>query len=88
MAMRIEILLAERKAAGGVSDQSDKDLIMEIIGRYNDHKANSAIRRWQLNNDATASIIGVICGVCPAARQIIRSHLDYNKWEESGASTE
>ncbi|CAK9016804.1 Uncharacterized protein SCF082_LOCUS13348 [Durusdinium trenchii] len=57
MAMRIEILLAERKAAGGVSDQSDKDLIMEIIGRYNDHKANSAIRRWDYSQDLDAILM-------------------------------
>ncbi|CAK9065270.1 Uncharacterized protein SCF082_LOCUS33439, partial [Durusdinium trenchii] len=40
MAMRFEALLHEKKAAGGMSDKSDRDIIQEVIGRYNDHRAN------------------------------------------------
>lgn len=85
MAMRFEALLLEKKASGSASDKSDRDLIQEASARYNDHQANSAIKRWQLNADVTTAIIGVVCGMSAECRQIVRDHLNHNKWEESGA---
>ena len=86
MAMRFEALLHEKKAAGGMSDKSDRDIIQEVIGRYNDHRANAAIKRWQLNGDTTMGVMCVVCGMTPESREILRSHLNHNKWEESGVS--
>ncbi|CAK9106475.1 Uncharacterized protein SCF082_LOCUS49592 [Durusdinium trenchii] len=84
--MRFEALLLEKKASGSASDKSDRDLIQEAIARYNDHQANSAIKRWQLNADVTTAIIGVVCGMSAECRQIVNERSQavhfrkYNYW--------
>ena len=84
VAQRFEKLIAERRMQEGDKDKTDQELISEIVSRYNSYKANSALKHWQLSPDMESAVVGLIVGMSPAARQEIRSHLDFNKWEQSG----
>ena len=80
--LRFEQLLIERKAIS--RDQNDSEILAELIAKYNSFKANAAIKKWQISPDAHQAIHGIIVGMTSESRALIRSHLDYNKWEESG----
>ena len=80
--LRFEQLLNERKAIS--RDQNDTEILADLIAKYNGFKANAAIKKWQISPDAHLAIHGIIVGMTSESRALIRSHLDYNKWEESG----
>lgn len=83
--LRFEKLLLERKQT--CSDMNDTEILADLVAKYNTFKANSAVKRWQISADAHQAIHGIIVGMSDEARALIRAHLDYNKWEESGHST-
>lgn len=85
MSLRFEKPMAEHRLKEAVTEITDVELLGKIIDKYNAFKSNAAIRKWQINDDMKRSIEGVIIGMCPEARQFVRNHLDYNKWEESGS---
>ncbi|CAK8999487.1 Uncharacterized protein SCF082_LOCUS6070 [Durusdinium trenchii] len=45
-ALRFEKLLNERKLAS--HDQNDSEILADLVQKYNDFKANAAIKRWQV----------------------------------------
>ena len=81
--LRFEQLLMERKAIS--RDQNGSEILADLITKYNGFKANAAIKKWQISPDAHQAIHGIIVGMTSESRALIRSHLDYNKWEESGS---
>lgn len=81
-ALRFETLLNERRKT--CSDKNDSELLDELITKYNGFKANAAIKKWQVSPDAKAAIEGIIVGMTEESRGLLRAHLDFNKWEESG----
>lgn len=83
--LRFEKLLMERKQT--CSDLNDTEILADLVAKYISFKANAAIRRWQISPDAHQAIHGIIVGMSDEARALIRAHLDYKKWEESGHST-
>ena len=84
LSMRFEKLLAERRGLESSKDLNDSEILGELIQRYNSFRANTAIRKWQISADGQAAIFAVIVGLCEPSRQLLRAHLDHNKWEESG----
>lgn len=84
LAARFEQMMRDRRHDESTKDLNDEELLSMLIQRYNSYKANSALRKWQLNADAQAAIFGVIRGMCPEARALVRAHLDFNKYTESG----
>lgn len=84
LSMRFEKLLAERRGLESSKDLNDSEILGELIQRYNSFRANNAIRKWQISADGQAAIFAVIVGLCEPSRQLLRAHLDHNKWEESG----
>ena len=88
MSLRFEKLMAECKLKESFADLSDVELLAMLIDKYNNNfKTNAALRKWQINDDMKRSIEGIIIGMTPTTRAIIRTHLDFNKWEESGPSS-
>ncbi|CAK8995946.1 unnamed protein product, partial [Durusdinium trenchii] len=83
LAARFEQMMRDRRHDESTKDLNDEELLSMLIQRYNSYKANSALRKWQLNADAQAAIFGVIRGMCPEARALVRAHLDFNKYTES-----
>ena len=81
-ALRFEKLLAERKQY--VSDQNDSEILADLVQKYNNFKANSAIKKWQVSAEGHQAIWAIIIGLDATSRTLIRQHLDHNKWEESG----
>lgn len=81
-ALRFETLLNERRKT--CSDKNDSELLDELITKYNGFKANAAIKKWQVSPDAKTAIEGIIVGMTEETRGLLRAHLDFNKWEESG----
>ena len=86
LAARFEMLVHARRAGGTAGELNDKELVQDIISKYNSYKANVALKKWQISSDQQSAVCSVICGMRPEARQLVRDHLDYNKWEESGTS--
>ena len=85
MATRFETMLNERKRAEACRDLNDSELLTDLITRYNGYRANAAIRKWQINQDQAQAIWAIIVGLDEISRSFLRSHLDHNKWEESGS---
>ena len=83
-AARFEKLLHERRASETTRDMNDKELLEDIVSKYNGYKATAALKRWQIGPDGVNALLAVICGMCHEARQLVRMHLDFNKYEESG----
>lgn len=83
-AARFEKLLHERRASETTRDMNDKELLEDIVAKYNGYKATAALKRWQIGPEGVNALLAVICGMCPEARQLVRMHLDFNKYEESG----
>lgn len=83
-ALRFEKLILERRRTESCKDQNDQELLQDIVSRYNGYKATAALKRWQIGPDMMSAILAVICGMCAEARQLVRFHLDFNKFDESG----
>lgn len=83
-AARFEKLLHERRASETTRDMNDKELLEDIVAKYNGYKATAALKRWQIGPEGVNALLAVICGMCHEARQLVRMHLDFNKYEESG----
>ena len=62
--------------------------ICSVIERFNDFKSNAALKRWQITPDQTAAIQGIVLGMTEDSRNLVRSHLDFEKYEESGRSSQ
>lgn len=84
MSLRFEKLMAEHRLNSADADKTEVELLQMLVERYNSYKSTSAIRKWQITDDMRKSIEGIIIGMTSRTRQLIRAHLDYNKWEESG----
>lgn len=84
LAARFELLIQQRRQCAECKDQSDEEILSMLIQRYNSFKANAALKLWQLNGDAQSAIFGIISGMSTEARSLVRQHLDFNKYEESG----
>ena len=85
-ALRFEKLILERRCSETTKDLNDQELLQEIVSRYNGYKATAALKRWQIGPDMMSAIVSVICGMCKEARDLVRMHLDFNKFDESGYS--
>ena len=84
VASRFEILVNQRKALDEYKDMNELEILQNIAGRYNNYKATAALRKWQLSPDFINATAGIIFGVCSEACHELQSHLNHNKWSESG----
>lgn len=85
VSLRFEKLLAERRCWETNRDKNDQELLAELVQRFNAFRANSAIRKWQLSEDMHKAVLNVIVGLDQESRDLLRAHLNYNKWEERDA---
>ncbi|CAK9049981.1 unnamed protein product [Durusdinium trenchii] len=74
----------ERQQTESGREQNESELLNELVSAYNSYRANAAIKRWQISGDQQAAIWCIIIGLDDTSRCLLRSHLDHNKWEESG----
>ncbi|CAE8645645.1 unnamed protein product [Polarella glacialis] len=84
-ALRFEKMLMHSDGDPSYQNLSQEAHLKKLFEAYNGFKANVAISKWQLSEDFMAGIINVIIGMSDESRQIVRGHLDFNKWEHSGA---
>jgi hypothetical protein len=84
LSQRFELLIAERRLQEASRNQTDGAILQDLVSKYNQFKANSALKKWQISPDQYAAILGVIEGMTFESRQLVRAHLDFNKYEESG----
>ena len=84
LATRFERLLKERMQDESSKDQDESAVLESLVARYNDFRANAAIKKWQISSDQHQAIWCIIIGLDETSRSLLRSHLDHNKWEESG----
>lgn len=87
LASRFERLLKERRECSTSHGKNDDELLSELVSKYNSYKANAALKKWQISSDTQVAIWAIILGMDEVSRSLLRSHLDHNKWEESGALT-
>ncbi|CAK9072442.1 Uncharacterized protein SCF082_LOCUS35628, partial [Durusdinium trenchii] len=85
-ALRFEQLLVERRRTS--SDMNDSEILAELVTKYNQYRANAAIKKWQVSADGHQAIWAIIIGLDEISRSLIKQHLDHNKWEESGVTPE
>lgn len=83
-ALRFEKLILERRLTESCRDSNDQELLQSIVNRYNGYKATAALRRWQIGPDMMSAMLAVICGMTSESRDLVRMHLDHNKFDESG----
>eukprot|EP00435_Cladocopium_sp_Y103_P042610 s1532_g11.t2 len=76
LSQRFELLIAERRLQEASKHQTDGDILHELVAKYNDFKANSALKKWQISPDQLAAILGVIEGMTFEARQDYMQDLD------------
>ena len=84
VSQRFEQLMQQRRQQPDGITLTDQDLLQEIVSRYNSYKANAALKRWQVTPDQVQAILGIVVGMSAESRELVRSHLDWNKWEQSG----
>ena len=84
VSLRFEKLMHQRRCQPDAERLNDAELLGEIVTKYNSYKANKALKRWQVTPDKHQAMLGIIVGMCPTARDLVRAHLDFNKWESSG----
>lgn len=84
MATRFEMMLKARMQTEAAQTQNEGEMLQTIVARYNSYRANAAIRKWQISPDQYQAIWCIIVGLDEISRSLLRSHLDHNKWEESG----
>lgn len=84
LAARFERLIKQRMLAESAREMCESDVLAELVSKYNEYKANSALKKWQISSDQSAAIWCIIIGLDDISRGLLRSHLDHNKWEESG----
>ena len=85
VSMRFELLMQQRRLQPDSAELNDNELLGQLISKFNSHKATSALKKWQITGDQHQAMLGIICGLSAAARSLIRSHLDWNKYEQSGS---
>lgn len=88
MSLRFEKLMAEQRALESSAALNDQELLYSIIERYNNFRGVAGIKRWQISDDMKKSIEGIVIGITDDSKALLRSHLDFNKWEESGGLEE
>ena len=86
LAARFERLIKERQLCESAKEKNEEELLSYLICKYNSFRANSALRKWQITSDGHQAVWCIIIGMTETSRSLLRSHLDHNKWEESGAS--
>ncbi|CAK9053859.1 Uncharacterized protein SCF082_LOCUS29314 [Durusdinium trenchii] len=86
LAARFERLIKERQLCESAKEKNEEELLSDLICKYNSFRANSALRKWQITSDGHQAVWCIIIGMTETSRSLLRSHLDHNKWEESGYS--
>ncbi|CAK9084683.1 unnamed protein product, partial [Durusdinium trenchii] len=86
LAARFEGLIKERQLCESAKEKNEEELLSDLICKYNSFRANSALRKWQITSDGHQAVWCIIIGMTETSRSLLRSHLDHNKWEESGYS--
>lgn len=84
VSQRFEILMQQRRLQPDAASMTDGDLLQSIVSKFNNFKANAALKKWQVTPDQHSAILGIVCGMTQESRQLVRAHLDHNKWEQSG----
>lgn len=85
LAARFERLIKQRMLCENAREMSEADVLAELIDKYNGFKSNAALKKWQISGDQSAAIWCIIIGLDDISSGLLRSHLDHNKWEESGS---
>ena len=60
VASRFEILVNQRKGMEEFKDMNTMEILQSIAGRYNQYKANAALKKWQLSPEFVNAIAGII----------------------------
>lgn len=57
-----------------------------VVSEY--HMSPGLISKHRIDDDKFRSLMNIIGGTCPEARQVIQGHLDRHKWRESAWSSD
>lgn len=83
LALRFEDSMTARKIDPNTPPMTDDKLLETLVAEYNCHKAVAGIKRWQLSDSTQSAMRSIIFGMTHTVRDLIRTHLNYNKWEQS-----
>lgn len=84
-ALRFEAIMQEKRNLPEFQHLSAEECLVRLMDAFNQHPGIVGQRRWQLSREGKIAVTNLVLGTTPATRDIIKSHLNYNKWESSGA---
>eukprot|EP00435_Cladocopium_sp_Y103_P029455 s2934_g7.t1 len=65
---------------------SAEERLRDVVSKF--HVSAGLTARHRIDDDKFRSLLNLIQGSCPEARQVLSAHLDRHKWKESAFSTE
>ena len=86
-ALKFAAVIADRKKQDATNDQSVDDWVNQVVGEYNDQKTVIGVKQWQISEDSRRSIVNLLIGTTDEVRGVIKGHLNFHKWKESGATS-
>ncbi|CAK9084942.1 Uncharacterized protein SCF082_LOCUS40266 [Durusdinium trenchii] len=76
VSQRFEILMQQRRLQPDAASMTDGDLLQSIVSKFNNFKANAALKKWQVTPDQHSAILGIVCGMTQESRQDYCQDLD------------
>jgi hypothetical protein len=84
LALRFEESVATRKKTmASNAMRSDMQVLDDLLAEYNNLKAVSGVKRWQLGESTVMAMRCLIFNTSDAVRVLLRNHLNWHKWESS-----
>ena len=71
VSQRFEILMQQRRLQPDAASMTDGDLLQSIVSKFNNFKANAALKKWQVTPDQHSAILGIVCGMTQESRQLV-----------------
>jgi hypothetical protein len=87
-ALKFAAVIEDRKKKDPTNDQSVDDWVNQVVGEYNNQKTVVGVKQWQISEDSRRSIVNLLIGTTDETRGVIKGHLNFHKWKESGGTSQ
>lgn len=88
LALRFDDSMNAKRNDPEVPVQSSDRLLEQLISDYNNHKSVAGIKKWQIGESTQGAMRAIMFGTTAEVRELMRTHLNFNKWEHSAFTTE
>lgn len=88
LALRFEDSMDAKRQDPAVPAMPAERLLETLISEYNNHKSVAGIKKWQISEASQVAMKAIIFGTTVEVRELMRSHLNFNKWEHCCFTTD